>query len=380
LAEPGTARRASVRDAVAEAARAAAASSLDAAARRMLREIGDAGLMRACLGEPERPLRMERFRELVGALATGAPAGLALPCVVHLATFLPLMRRMGGADHAAVVEGAAGGSVVGTIAATDAGSAGSDLLGMTTRVELGSSRLVLHGAKEWITSATFADQLLVVARHRPERHFASFCLVLVPADAPGVSRSPLDSAAMAGAGLGRIVFDEVTLPLTALVGRPGRGFVSFMEQMAAERLAGGIWTAALARRLLERTVRHASGRRIEGRTLWERSSVRQELARAAVEVTLLEALVDRLVSLGERGERLPLAETAALKAALGPLVVRTVERCLHLHGAQGLASESGLLALLEDVMAFGTAGGATETMLDLVASDLARVAHREADR
>jgi citronellyl-CoA dehydrogenase len=348
-----------------------AATGRDHDGAALVRGIGEVGLLARCLtGDERQPLRLARFGELIDALARGAPRGPTLSCVVHLATFVPLVRRLAHPSLADVGRAAVAGRVVGTIAATDAGVAGSDLLGIETSISIEDDRIVLRGAKEWITIALFADDLAVVARHRPGRHFSSLSLVLVPADAPGVTREEVDSTVMAGAGIGRVGFDDVVLAPTALLGRPGRGLAYFVEQMAAERLAGGFWAVAVARQALDRTVRHLRGRRVGEGALWERSAVRHDLARMAVRLRMLEALVAQIVATGSTTGRLPAGDTAVLKAALAPVAIDTVERCLQLHGAEGFADDHGLLRLLDDVRIFGVAGGSTETMLDLVADDL----------
>ena len=350
-----------------------AASGPDMSGAALLRGIGRAGLLARCLtDDPRQPLRLDRFGELIEALAGHAPSGPTLSCVVHLATFLPLVRRLAHESMADVVAAAVAGRAVGTIAATDAGVAGSDLLGIETTVELGDDRITVRGTKEWITNATTADYYAVVARHHPGRHFSSLSVVLAPADAPGVTREAIDSAVMAGAGIGRVTFDNVVLPRTALLGRPGWGFAYFVEQMAAERLAGGFWAVAVARNVLARTVAYLRDHHVGEESLWERTAVRHDLARLAVRLRLLEALVAQIVATASATGRLPTRDTAVLKAALAPLVIETVERCLQLHGADGFAADRGLLRLLDDVRVFGVAGGTTETMLDLVAGGLVR--------
>jgi citronellyl-CoA dehydrogenase len=144
--------------------------------------------------------------------------------------------------------------------------------------------------------------------------------------------------------------------------------------MAVERLAGGIWTVALARRLLADTVRGLRRREIDGRPLWQRCAVRHTLARVAVQVRLLEALVDDVTAAARRTGELSMADTAVLKAAVGPTVTQVLDACLQLRGADGLGTAGGLPALLADVHAFGIAGGSTETMLDAIADRLAGAA------
>jgi citronellyl-CoA dehydrogenase len=303
-----------------------------------------------------------------------------LSYVVHTATAQPLVARLGGDRFPELLRAARAGHAVGALAATDADVPGSDLPGMATAVAIAADRLVLSGAKTWITNAVFADFFVVLARHRAARHPASLSLVLVPADAPGLRRTPVASPVMAGAGIGTVTFDGVELTPAHLLGRPGRGFTHFAQQMAVERVAGGIWTVALAERVLAQTVQALQGREVDGRTLWQRSAVRHTLARAAVRVRLLEALVEDVIAVARRTGALSVPDTAVVKATVGPTANEVLDACLQLAGADGLTWARGLLTLLADVRAFGIAGGSTETMLDVVADRLAGTARGEPGR
>jgi citronellyl-CoA dehydrogenase len=339
----------------------------------LLATLGRAGLLARC--RPDGGAGgLDHWRRLLTALVGQVGSGPLLSCVVHTATFLPLVAKLGGDRFAEVVDDARAGRAVGGLAVTDADHAGSDLASLSTAVTIAADKLVLTGAKTWITNALFADFFVVLARHRAARHLASLSLVLVPASAPGVTRAAVATPVMAGSGIGTVAFDGVELPPEHLLGRPGRGFGYFSQQMAVERLAGGIWTVALARRLIGETVGALRDRDVDGRPLWQRSSVRHILARMAVQVRLVEALVDDIVAAGLRTGVVPGHDAAVLKAAVGPLAHQVVEACLHLTGAKALTDARGLLALLADCCTFGIAGGSTETMLDIVADQLANSA------
>ncbi|MEU4559497.1 acyl-CoA dehydrogenase [Actinoplanes sp. NPDC023936] len=333
---------------------------------------GRAGVFARCLrGEVRQPLDTARLRAELPAVTTGLPTGAALSVVVHVATFLPMMWRFARPDWPEVVDDATHGRSVGAIAATDAGAPGTDLTAMTTRLEITGGDVVLDGAKTWVTNGLTADHLIVLARHRPGRHFGAFTAVLVPADTPGVSRAPAPTDLMAGAGLATVRFREVRLEKRHILGGVGRGLAAFLEHIAGERFAGGVWSAALGRELITGTVEHLRKRSIDDRPLWERSSARHALARLDVRLRMLDALVERVAATGER-DRLPAGDTMAVKAAVGELLPELAEHCLHARGADGLTAGSGIRALADDLRAFAIAGGSTETMLDMIATELAR--------
>jgi citronellyl-CoA dehydrogenase len=235
---------------------------------------------------------------------------------------------------------------------------------MGTEVAIDDDGLTVTGTKRWITSATTADWFLVLARHRPGRHFTNFTWVLVPADADGVRVSPADTDLFDGAGLGHLEFDRVRLGREHLVGRPGRGLAGFARQIAVERLAGALWAVALCTRVLTDTRSRLVDRTVADEPLWRSDSVRQRFATCLVLVRQLNALC---AELGERiAERHDTAAAALLKASVGLTADRVLAECAQLQGSGGFAVD-GAQRLRAQAAVFGIGGGTTEVVLSAVA-------------
>ncbi|MEU7477845.1 acyl-CoA dehydrogenase family protein [Lentzea sp. NPDC042327] len=289
----------------------------------------------------------------VSALDGRHPVGVVLACCVQLATVLPLLRD-NGHPLAGAVE--AGDAVV-ALAATDDVGAGSDLMSMGTTAKLSDSSVAVSGVKRWITNACHASHALVLARHKPVRHFTSFCWVLVPLDAPGVRVTPEPTSLFDGAGIGAITLDEVVLDRSALVGPPGRGLASFAVQVAAERRAGALWAVALCRRVL-RDVRARLGSRALGEgVLWDNAAVRERFARCVVETWRMAAVSAAAPDM---------ASAMALKVAVADGLDVVLRECTQLLGADAF-THGGIAELRAAVAMFGIAGGAVGAMLAGVA-------------
>ena len=343
-------------------------------ARSVLAAIGDAGGLRACLSRDAPPgLSLDALRTLIQHLATRAPSGVTLMACVQAALFIPIMTDLADDAQRRVLDEVLDGQAAAAVAISDAGIAGSDPAAMATTLRRAEHGWILSGAKDWVTGACIASYLLVCARTGSpgsSRHFSNFSLVLVPADVPGVTIRPRDTAVMEHAGIGSVQFADVRLPSGALVGRPGRGLAYFLRYVATERLVGGIWATAIGRDQIRRTAAWLRQRDLGGSCLWDNPAVRRQLAEAAVSIRLLEALTDDIVR-QRRTAPPPARDAVALKAALAPRLTSALGTCVQLHGAEGLTRQAGLLRMLDDARAFGVAGGTTETMLELVArSDL----------
>ena len=350
----------------------------------LVRMLGAEGFFRPCVPDPDGgrgrlPTDLRYLRVLVEELARTGCFGLTLSVGMHVGVFLPTVARL-GADgvREKVLDGGRRGELLGTLAATEEDVAGSDFAGMQTAIEVGDDRVVIDGHKQWVTSGAAADYAVVFGRSRPGRHPASFSAVLVPTGCDGVRREPLSMAVMRANPIGRLEFQRVKVGRDHLLGRPGLGFRYFLDHIAVERLTGAAWAVVAAEDLLARAQRHAQARLIGTEALWDRSSVRHRVARAAVRLALLRALTDAAFTASHRDGQPDPFTTAALKVAVPEAMEDVAGLCVQLQGARGLTAGSPLLQALNDFRVWGVAGGSTETMLDVVAGAFAERAAREA--
>ncbi|MFE0376909.1 acyl-CoA dehydrogenase family protein [Streptomyces inhibens] len=294
---------------------------------------------------------------------------------VQLATALPVLATGRAPVAQRARDRALAGRATVALAATDV-TPGTDLTALRTRVRIEGDTLEVSGEKNWITNTTTAEHFLVLARHRPGRHFTHFTWVLVPADAPGVTVRAADSTLFADSGAGHVTFDGVRLDRDHVLGRVGFGLPLFARHIGTERLAGAQWGVALCRRILDDTHRHLSGRPHGEGTLWDLDAVRQRFAACLVRVRELRALVTEFKDAVARHHDATAAAT--LKAAAGATVNHVLTECGQLWGAAGFAT-GGIQEVRAQAALFGIGGGANEVVLGTLAdaaesvlADLAR--------
>jgi citronellyl-CoA dehydrogenase len=294
--------------------------------------------------------------ELLPELDSACPVGVVLSVCVQVATVLPILQGESGMAAEVYAQAVAGKCML-ALAVTDAEAAGSDLDALATTAKLADGQVIINGRKRWITNACTADYALVLARHRPARHFTSYLWVLVPMSAV---RAESAGGLFADAGVGHLQFTDVRVDHSYLVGAPGRGLVSFGRHVTTERLAGGLWAAAMCRRVLTETLAVLSSRRLDGEPLWTNEAIRHRFARCLVETRRIEALC-------EQHETWSLLSSMVLKAAVAESLDLVLTECASLVGADAFA-DGGLAQLRVAAGMFGIAGGARGAMLAGIAS------------
>lgn len=312
------------------------------------------------------------MRDVLTELDARASVGATLSVCVQVSNALPLLLadRSGVRGRSgAVAEGLLDGTSRIAVAATDTAAPGSDLAALGTTVRFDGGHAVLNGGKRWVVGATTADWALVLARHAPGRRFTSFTLLLVPLDAPGVTRRAAGTGTFRGAGIGDLTFTGVRLAPGSVVGGRGRGLALFARQLAGERLAGALWAQALVGRVLAGTRSTLDSRQVAGAALWQHPAVRQRYAEAVVSHQSLQALCERMCAPGAdlaQTVNATAAQAAVVKVAAAQCVESVLSTCAYLCGADGFRAD-GLQQLRAEAAMFGVAGGVTPLLLDLIA-------------
>jgi isovaleryl-CoA dehydrogenase len=133
------------------------------------------------------------------------------------------------------------GEHIGALAMSEPG-AGSDVVSMRLKAEPKGDGYILNGTKFWITNGPDADVLVVYAKTNPEAHQRGITAFLIEKGMPGFScAQKLDKLGMRGSNTGELVFDNVQVPASHILGRLDGGVGVLMSGLDYERvvLSGG---------------------------------------------------------------------------------------------------------------------------------------------
>ncbi len=115
---------------------------------------------------------------------------------------------------------------------------GTDLASLRTKAELDEStnEWVINGQKMWTSLIQYADWIWMACRTDPDlaRH-KGLSMLLVPAQAEGVSYTPVHT--VAGVGTSATYYDNVRVPADNLIGGRGGGWALITNQLNRERVA-----------------------------------------------------------------------------------------------------------------------------------------------
>ena len=165
--------------------------------------------------------------------------------------------------------------------------AGSDLASLRTRADERGDHFVVSGQKTWVSWGQFARWCGVLARTQdagPKHRGIS--MLIVDMRSPGVELRPMTQTT-GHAEFCELFLDDVVVPRENLLGDLGDGWKIAMHTLGHERGTAALPRQVKLRTWLDRAVRVASERTVDGDPLIDDPGAQLALARALVAVEVL---------------------------------------------------------------------------------------------
>ncbi|MGB0102459.1 MAG: acyl-CoA dehydrogenase family protein [Nocardioides sp.] len=253
-------------------------------------------------------------------------------------------------------------------AMTEPDVASSDATNIATRIERDGDELVLNGRKWWITGAMNpnAEILIVMGKTDPDasRHRQQ-SMVLVPRDTPGLT--VVRGMEVFGyddhehGGHAELVFDDVRVPVSNLIGEEGAGFAIAQARLGPGRIHHCMRSIGVAEAAIDLMCRRATQRVAFGRPIANQGVVRDWIAESRVRLEQLRLLVLKTAwlmdTVGNRGAH---SEIQAIKIATPQTVQWILDKAIQVHGAGGLSQDFPLAAAYAGIRTLRFADGPDE--------------------
>lgn len=225
-------------------------------------------------------------------------------------------------------------------------AAGSDTGSIRTRAVRDGDTWIVNGQKIWTSRALYSDLMVLLARTTPadqcDRHTDGLSVFLLEMrdDAgglvPGLTINPI--ATMMNHHTTEVFFDDVVMPVDALVGTEGMGFRHILDGMNAERILIAAECIGDGRFFLEKASAYASERQVFGRPIGMNQGVQFPLARAYADLQAADLMRYRAAELFDAGESCA-AEANMAKLLASEASWSAGNAALDTHGGFGFAVE-----------------------------------------
>lgn len=262
---------------------------------------------------------------------------------------------------------ACSGEIIGGMGMSEPG-AGTDVLGMSTNAveSADGSHYVLNGTKMWITNGTVngsdtGDVFLVYARtgEDPRTGLTSF---IVEKGMPGfeLGQKIEDKLGMRASMTAELVFNDVKIPKSNIVGNVGGATLCMMRNLEIERITLAAMALGIARRSIEIMSNYAKERKAFGKPIGDFGQIQKAISESYAEYMAGRAYVYSVakeLDLSSYGNGL---DADGVKLYCAPMAKRVADRAIQVLGGNGYVGEYQVERLWRDAKLLEIGGGTNE--------------------
>jgi acyl-CoA dehydrogenase len=185
--------------------------------------------------------------------------------------------------------------------------AGTDTTSLRTIAERRGDRYVVNGRKIYISRVRHSDYIILLARTTPREEvkrksdgLSVFLFDLREAEGNGLTVKP--RRVMMNNETNELLFEDLTIPASSLIGEEGKGFRYVLDGMNAERILIAAECVGNGRWFVDRATHRAKEREVFGRFIGQNQGIQFPIAKAHARVEAADLMRFRAAKLFEGGE------------------------------------------------------------------------------
>lgn len=247
---------------------------------------------------------------------------------------------------------------------------GSDPRGIRTRVTEDGDDLVVNGGKMWITNGSISDIMIATCSSGRDVHGLGVMrrILIERARSPYTARE-IPVLGLRQGHLSEIVFEDCRVPKENALGEGGDAARILQTTWVGNRPLLGLSAVYLAQRALDAAIEYAKLRTQFGGPIGQKQLVQERLVEIATAVTTSRLLCYQALSLIDSGGRADGTAAMAKRYAMNACA-EAISLAMHVHGAMGIARESGLEEMYRDVRMLPIPDGTNEILALILGREL----------
>jgi alkylation response protein AidB-like acyl-CoA dehydrogenase len=246
--------------------------------------------------------------------------------------------------------------------------AGSNAHRISTTAKRDGDHYVVNGQKVFITGMESAEWLMFVARTSVDEVSGRgrLSVFMVPADAPGLSWTPIRTVMNQPDKSHQVFFDNVEIPAENLVGQEGKGLRVAFTGLNTERILTSSLCTGIGQYALNKATAYVNERSVWGQPIGAHQAVAHPLAAAHIHLQAAQLVTDRACELYDAGAEV--GELANMAKYLGASAgLEALDSAVAVHGGNGVTYEYQLATYFWVVRMLNMGPVSKEMILNFVA-------------
>lgn len=244
------------------------------------------------------------------------------------------------------------GEIRSSFAMTEPDVASSDATNIQLTIKLDGDEYVLNGRKWWTSGAARerCKIFIVMGKTDPDSpdRYRQQSMVLVPKNAPGVTivRNLPVMGYMDNESHSEVLFENVRVPVSNLLGEEGGGFAIAQARLGPGRIHHCMRSIGAAQRALELMCQRATSRVAFGKPLSEQGVIQEWIAQSYLEIEQARLLTLKAAwIIDTRGKKAAQNEIAMIKIVAPEVHTNVVLRAMQVFGGAGLSDDFPLASM-----------------------------------
>jgi alkylation response protein AidB-like acyl-CoA dehydrogenase len=231
---------------------------------------------------------------------------------------------------------------------------GSDAGTMKSRAVLNAegTAYVINGRKSWVTSAPYADVIILFTMTQPEKKHRGVTAFIIETDKPGFSRGKKEpKLGIRASATSEIIFDNYECPVENRLGAEGEGFKIAMTVLDAGRIGIASQALGIAEAAFEASVAYAKEREAFGQKIGEFQQIQAKLAdmKCRIDASRLLIYQAALAKMGSKtGDGRYSLEASEAKLFASETAMWVTTQAIQIHGGMGYSKEMPLERYFRD--------------------------------
>ena len=248
--------------------------------------------------------------------------------------------------------------------------AGSDAGGTRSKATREGDSWILNGGKTFTTNAQYADVCVAMAVTDRSASHHGISAFLIEKDTPGFRVGKKENKlGMRASATGEVLFQDMRLPESQLLGKQGEGFVDSLRILDGGRISIAALSVGIAQGAYEAALRYSKQRKQFGRPISEFQAIQHKLSDMATGIDAARLLTYRSGWMKDNNQRVT-KESAMAKLFASEMAVRVCDDALQIHGGYGFIKDYPVEKFYRDVKLCTIGEGTSEIQRLVIARQL----------
>jgi len=174
---------------------------------------------------------------------------------------------------------------------------------------------------------------------------------------------------MRASATGEVIFEDLRVPDSHMLGNPGEGFVDSLRILDGGRISIAALSVGIAQGAYDLALKYSKHRRQFGRFISEFQAIQHKLVNMATDIDAARLLTYRAADMHSRKVNVN-KESAMAKLFASEMAVRTCDEAVQIHGGYGFIKDYGVEKFYRDVKLCTIGEGTSEIQRLVIARQL----------